>query len=255
MPEEAHGRYNGQLGLHPCQEDTLQPGQRALDNGREGQSDQHRRHPGAVLPDQYVVYEYLDQGRDGHAGHNEGQGRQRRERKRTPRVTETVTQSPNQIGLRSARTEPGRRRESEADAREALHELLHRYPSRAFAGIVDIDSVPFDPFENDEMVEFPEDHHGKRNVEQLLVLAAETPGNEAVFPCRIQHIGGIGAVPGDAAAYPQRFKGHPSSVIGENDAQTCGGALRGLHLQDRRRPETSAPIGPEVRMQLSVGIQ
>ena len=159
MPEKSRGRDDGQFGLHPGKQGPLQPDQRALRRGGQRQPDQQRRHPGTVLPDQYVVDEHLEHRWNGHARNDQCQRREGGEGEWFPCLPETGTQAAHQVRPGAAPAELGTRYETEARAREAFVELLQGESARSFTRVVDIDVIALNPLKHDEMVVLPENDH------------------------------------------------------------------------------------------------
>ena len=103
VPEEARRHDDGELRLHPGQERPLQPEQRALHGRRGGQSDQQCDDPVAVPPNQHVVDEHASHRRHGHAGNEQGQSCESRERESSAGLSEARAQA---TGPRSAANRP-----------------------------------------------------------------------------------------------------------------------------------------------------
>ena len=250
MPKEARRGDDAELGFHPGEHGALQPGKRATDGCCQGKSDQQRRHPRAVLPDQHIVDEHLDHRRNGHARNDQRQRRERGEDERAPHPAETDPEAPQHTRRLAAAAKFGARLERQTHAGEAFFELLRRKPAGSFARVVDVDPGAFDPFQDNEMVELPEDDHRERKIEEMLSLAPEASGREAKFPRRTHHVGGVAAVAGDPAPHPENFQRYPSAVIGEDHAKARRPALCGFHLQDGRYRQSPATARPQIRTKL-----
>ena len=248
VPEEARTRHQRELGLHAGDADLLQPGEHALRDRRHAEADQQRRHERIAAGDQDIVHEHLGKGGDRQPRNDEQQSRRDDEEKRRPRLAEAREQARQNVRTAAAAAEFRAGLERQADAGETLVELLERQFAPALSRVVDVHRPPGDAFENDEVVEIPEDDHREGEVEQVRRLAPVALRGKAVFPRRAQNVHRLAAVPRNAAAHAQFLERNPAPVIGEDHREARRAAFGRLHLQDRRhRPAAAAP--PQVRTQ------
>ena len=85
------------------------------------------------------------------------------------------------------------------------------------------------------MIEIPVYYAGKSAAFfELLRLIAVALCNQSVVSGSLEHILGIGAVPGNTAVGAHLLKRYPSAVICKNHSQRCGSALKRLHLHYNR---------------------
>ena len=249
VAEEARGRDQGELRLHPGKAVLLQPGERALHDGGGPEADQERQEQGLAARDEHVVHEHLGDRGDGEAGDHQDQGRRNDVEQCRARVAEAGEQAARDARRGAAPAEIRAGGEGQAYPREPLVELLHGKAPRPFRRVVDVDGLALDSLQDDEMVEVPEDDHREREVEQAARVAPVALRGEAVLACGPQYAGRLAAVARHAATHPQLFERHPPAVVREHHAEGGGAALRRLHLEEGgSRPPPAAlavEVGPQ----------
>ena len=109
-------------------------------------------------------------------------------------MSKAGAQATKDAGFRATPTKFGAPLEAEADARIVFLELLRRDAARPVLWVVDVVPAAPDAFQNDEVVEFPEQDHREGDVVEAFGRAPEALGDEAVFARRAQQIRRIGAV-------------------------------------------------------------
>lgn len=193
------------------------------------------RPPPRLVLHQHPIHEYGEQCRS-HQG-QQGQHQPAGERigQRAPGVAEPVRDTAQDAGACAAALECGATFEAQRDSREALAELVRREGAAARRRVVEKEAVTVEAFQDEEVIELPEQDERKRQGLELIHLHGAAGAFEAIVPGGARDAGGAGAVAADLAFLAQLRERHPAPEIGKHAAETCGAALGRMHLQQEWR--------------------
>ena len=129
----------------------------------------------------------------------------------------------------------GPRPERQGHPGERLVELLLADRPVAIGRVVDQETSLVEPFENDEVVELPEQDHRQGHAPELFRLLAPSVRLQTVPARGAVDVGRVASIPTDRARLAQLLDGHPASEVREHDPEARGPALGLGELQQHRR--------------------
>ena len=137
----------------------------------------------------------------------------------------------NQAGLVAARFEFIGWPENQDDpCKRSLH-FFDRYAARAGSRIIQTDLALADSFEDEEVIEIPEQDHRWFELQKGPYLASDATALETYPPGCLQKVARLASIPSDSAVDAELFKRNPEIVIAQNDPERCCAALDRLHLK------------------------
>lgn len=224
---------SGELQFAPPQSDMFQPDQRRFHKkSQQGEQDHGQEPFRTVVHD--VIHKNAQQGRSRESGNHKQKARPENGGDDGFYFFQHRDQGGEKPALFSVRNECFPRFEYQGDSRISPFKFLQRHAVRTFGRIVDVKCVADSSFENDKMVEFPEQDHGERTSGQPVDGKFAAFCIQSVTFCRPYDIGCEASVAGDSARGPQFFQRFAAVVICQNHRKGRRSAFGGFHLKDRR---------------------
>ena len=153
----------------------------------------------------------------------------------------------------TALAEAGARRERQYDPRETSLEIGHRHPPAAGGRIVQARALGIDAFQDDKMIELPEQDLRRRQGGERLRFLPVTARHQPVISRCPQDIGRLAAVARYAAEMPKRLQLHETAEMANDHCQRGRTAFGRLHLQHRGRAYEPGPHGTPETSRCSAG--
>ena len=183
------------------QEPPLQPGDAVHQTPRSGHRPRKQESPGLVF-----AHDAVDEqrGRERHRQRQHGQQHPARDGMRQPArsAAQPLRETLPQVGRGASGPELRAALELQGNPRESGLELLGGELATARRRIVQIEPLPVESLQDQEVVEFPEQNHRQRHLPEPLHLHAPAGALEAVVLGRPLQPGGGGSVPPDFAGAP-----------------------------------------------------
>ena len=137
--------------------------------------------------------------------------------------------------------------EGQDDASEVAIESVAVDDAMAARRIVQVPAVLPDAFEDNEVVEPPEQDEGQRHSGELMDVLAPPGSLEAVAAGGAHDVLRVGAVAAGSRRLAQLLERDPPPEVGEHDAEGGGGAVGGFELHEHRRTQPPALARREPR--------
>ena len=234
MPEELARQFDGQVQSQSPQRVHLQ----VLETESEDDGRAHRHHDGACpvgssLQDD-LVEEHLHQDREQDSRQNHQKTDEDAEGDGKGGASQPFRDCSDQTRSLSAFLELIAGLHRQRNSSEASLEVLEGNDPVSHRWIIDVNPILLESFQDNEMIELPEEDAGHLQVSQGIDTGLDSIGFKSITASGSQYIGCLAAVSGNTAVLAQLGERFDPAVIAEDHRQRGGTTLHRLQLEYSR---------------------